>query len=699
MKLEKIEIKNFKGIVDESVSPTNFACLVGENNAGKSTVLQAIVFALNRPSQLPAELFYDPDQAIEFDMQFTGIGDGDMARLAEDVRTKYDDIIVGGELRLTVRYRVGVKVEMTTSRKVPTEPRYQDGSLAEAFKGKTGAAVREVLSETYGEFDASGLNSPNATAAKAFLRDCIADLPSDQFTSADSPLPSGIPASISNLLPEPIYIPAVKNLSDDLKTTQTTSFGRLLALLLEDMEPDLAAINQSLNQLQALLNRTDEGGQPVDQRHDKVRALETSVEDLLRENFPAVKVELSIPRPELKTILSAAQIYVDDGSRDLIDNKGDGIKRSLTFALLQAYVAKLRGRAAGTQTVQPRPLIFLFEEPELYLHPKSQRVLFRTLSKISESFQVLVTTHSPLFFAPGITAAFVRVAKESGNPKPRGRLYPVNFALDAQSAEVFRLARFENADAAFFSRRVVFFEGESDDAYCRHVAGLANSQWDFDGTNTAMVRVSGKGNFAKFRAFFEAFGIEVKIVADLDVLFDGYQHLGAPPICTTMKATALQTVDRRLAALGTPCEPSPRQIRDRVHQASWQQRYEEAKATLRKAQAGEALDTEKLSDFDRLFTWENDVGRQRVCKEDREAALSLVPLLDALRSHGICVLSKGAIEDYYPAAVSASGAKPSRALSACASVTTAEEVRALSAPLGDGREPELYEIFAEIFRA
>ncbi|AXF23442.1 hypothetical protein CUJ89_23775 [Burkholderia pyrrocinia] len=43
----------------------------------------------------------------------------------------------------------------------------------------------------------------------------------------------------------------------------------------------------------------------------------------------------------------------------------------------------------------------------------------------------------------------------------------MNFSLDLEKAETFRLAKFENADAAFFSRRVVLFEGESDDAYCR----------------------------------------------------------------------------------------------------------------------------------------------------------------------------------------------------------------------------------------
>jgi putative ATP-dependent endonuclease of OLD family len=125
----------------------------------------------------------------------------------------------------------------------------------------------------------------------------------------------------------------------------------------------------------------------------------------------------------------------------------------------------------------------LFEEPELYLHPRSQRILFATLGRISHTHQVVVTTHSSLFFAPGITASFVRVAKQDAAPKPVGQLFPVQFALDPTNAEVFRLTRFENTDAAFFSRRVVLFEGESDDAFCKHIAKILNPDWDFDRRN------------------------------------------------------------------------------------------------------------------------------------------------------------------------------------------------------------------------
>ena len=42
MKITNLHIKNFKGIKDQNYNLTNFDLLVGSNNSGKSTVLQAL---------------------------------------------------------------------------------------------------------------------------------------------------------------------------------------------------------------------------------------------------------------------------------------------------------------------------------------------------------------------------------------------------------------------------------------------------------------------------------------------------------------------------------------------------------------------------------------------------------------------------------------------------------------------------------
>jgi len=581
---------------------------------------------------------------------------------------------------------------------MPVDEKYRDDAIAAAFANKRVAgAILQALNENYPEFAEGAPQEPNIGSAKAHIKARIAALPRDCFQPYEGALPTGVSASVSALLPEPIYIPAVKNLTDDLKTTQSTSFGRLLGLLLDDMTPDLADITQALGQLNQFFNRDQRDAAVADNRHHKVRELETSVEGFLKENFPFVKVELRVPPPELRTILNNAQILIDDGSKDQVDNKGDGVKRSLTFALLQCYVQRLGENLNAGDGAAMSPLIFLFEEPELYLHPKSQQILFSTLERISRDYQVVVTTHSPLFFAPGATASFVRVAKEGADPKPVGRLHAVNFDQDNPKAEVFRMARYEHADAAFFSRRVILFEGESDDVFFEHVAKLLNQNWDFKTMNVAMVRVSGKGNFQRFRQFFEAFGIDVKIVADLDAFFEGFHLLGNFDNIRDERQAAIQTVDARVAALDIKAEPASRQIKDKVTSDTWKRRYESAKGALRTAQQNGQIDDDTLTLIDGLFTWEAYTARVRACRQDQEARAALIPALTQLRSHGVHILSRGAIEDYYPDGTLASGPKPERALDACQRLLTREAATACSDPLGRGEDPELVVICRDLF--
>ncbi|GAA0707964.1 ATP-dependent nuclease [Dokdonella soli] len=699
MKLERIDISNFKGLQSASFEPKKFACLIGENNAGKSTVLQAIVHALNRPAKLPLGLHYDAALPIVFRLNFSGVTESHLRRLVEEHRAKITDLVEDGRLSLVVRYPPNEHVEVREIQRVPRDPRFLPDGITAAIGNRRGAALREAFVTAYPE-----VANPPQNWAMGAAKECLAmhikTLPAEEMETREAPLRSGIGPSITTLLPEPIYIPAVKNLADDMKTTQSTSFGRLLGLLMDDMELDLHQINAALASLNTLFNRTDGGGAQEDRRHAKVRSLESLVESLLRENFPQVKVQLHVPPPELKTILNSAQIFIDDGSKDLVDNKGDGIKRTLTFCLLQAYVQHSSQEPRDeADAAAERPLLFLFEEPELYLHPRSQRILFNTLARISETHQVAVSTHSPLFFAPGVTASFVRVAKRNANPKPVGELFPVAIDLNEPQAETFRLARFENADAAFFSRRVVLFEGESDDFFCAHVAKKLDEQWDFRAKNIAMVRVSGKGNFAKYRAFFEAFGIEVKIVADLDTLFEGFQHLNGGAAAAALRATAIQAIDVRVDALAIRPEPNGEQIKDHVRKETWKQKWELARTTLRDIQAtAGAATAEQLRLLDELFVWGADTGRLKACLVDEDAHNALVDLLDELRRRGVCVLSRGAIEDYYPALANRSGPKPDCALRAAALVVDRAAALALCPGLSQGRRSELEEVFEELFR-
>lgn len=709
MKLSEISIKNFKGLREESFKPKSFSCLVGENNAGKSTVLQALVYALNHPKNIPVSMYYDENEPIVFKLKFEEVLEGDLNRLKQEHKTKMELLVYGGELTLTAKYTTAEGLEFLVSKLVPLEQSLREDAIKENFTGMRSAAqARTVIQENYPQYLAQLPENATPAQAKQYLNQRLNELEAEQFVYIDTTLPSGIPGSISALIPEPIYIPAVKNFEDDLKTTQSTSFGRLMGLLMSDLSPDLQDINDTLLDLKKRLNRyVDDNGATQDERLPKVVELENTIEGFLAENFPNVSVELEIPPPEIKTILNTAKIYIDDGSRDLIDNKGDGVKRSLTFSLLRAYVELLSRRNAeegnedpenrNAPVVSEKPLIFLFEEPELYLHPKAQRILFSTLATISNNFQTVITTHSPLFFEPGVTAQFVRVAKEEAEPKPIGKLYPVDFELDQENLNTFRMAKYGHSEAAFFSNHIVLYEGESDDFFFKHIAKTLNSEWSFADKNIALVEVGGKGNFSKFRKFFESFGLKVSILSDLDVLVKDFHHLGASAESTVQKGELLQTLNRRVDELAVSPQLTGRRVKKQCKNPLWIDKYETAKQVIEQVVDTGNATAQQIEIFNSLFEWEADESKYIVLTTDIQVKQELIALLARLRREGIYVLSIGAIEEYYPQGILGNISKPERALKFVEYITTREQAVLLSSPLGDDRSTEFEEIFSSIF--
>jgi putative ATP-dependent endonuclease of the OLD family len=156
MQLERIQIINFKGLRSVEFWPSSFGCLVGENNSGKCSVLQAIVHALTRSGQLAPGLYYDPAVPVEFRLVFTGVTHNHLLRLAEEHRARIGELLVGGKFELIVRYPPEQKCETTAVRRAPREQRYRDDSIVAALQGKRGDAVAEAVQESYPEL-AEGL--------------------------------------------------------------------------------------------------------------------------------------------------------------------------------------------------------------------------------------------------------------------------------------------------------------------------------------------------------------------------------------------------------------------------------------------------------------------------------------------------------------------------------------------------------------
>jgi len=98
-----------------------------------------------------------------------------------------------------------------------------------------------------------------------------------------------------------------------------------------------------------------------------------------------------------------------------LEDLGQGTQRLIVASILKAYLDILIEKGINTG----KPILILFEEPEIYLHPRLKRTLNETLEKISiqDNHQVIITTHDSYFVFPNFDSknkVIVSFVKEDG---------------------------------------------------------------------------------------------------------------------------------------------------------------------------------------------------------------------------------------------------------------------------------------------
>lgn len=700
MRISRVHVSNFRGLRDLAIPMSTFGCIIGENNAGKSSVLQALEVFFNGPS-LKGSDFFNPERSVRVEVAFEEIKGEDLARLAEEHRGRIENAMQGGRIVLSRTYEAPGKGVLKQVDDIPKDLRFRSDSLAELVAKKSGPELKEAALFTFPELAGILSAKPTQKEIKQAVSELAAELPASERVSGDIDLVTGMESSIRALLPEVIYIPAVKELSDDLKTTESASFGKLLAILFDQINHQLSDVDALFGKLRSYLNvETLPDGTAVDGRLAEVKEIEGLVQGNLQAAFPDTEVSIEIPPPDLRSVLSNASISIDDGVRGTFKSKGDGLRRSVTFAILRSY-AELRSKARATQAgTAPRPYLLLFEEPELFLHPRAQHQLFDALRIFAQDNHVLVSTHSTAFYSPQATGTFIKIAKDRTTSPPSSKAYPVDLS-HFKAKDQFQMIRQENNDAAFFSDRVLLVEGDSDHILIPHIARVLNDDWDFGKRSVAIARVNGKASIERYRNFFEGFGVAVSVLVDLDALAEGFGKLGASPGAVEKHHALMMRVGESVAAdAGEAQDLSNNQLRKVRESPSMKELWGDAKRFGDLFAAGDCEWSELRSRVEDFFF-------RAVTRDPRVLAVKESPteeirrakevLITHLRGEGIYVLERGSIEDYYPSSMA--GDKLTGAQKFCDEYSTAQPMRELWARADDVEECEFDLIFRSFFEA
>ena len=522
MQIERIAIHNYRSIADLTLECGALVTLLGPNNHGKSNVLCALEFALSTSAKPVIEDFFlhrgSSDDTLWVEITFS--------KLTDQEANTFKRYVLSNN---TIQIRKTAQIS--------------DGAIDTAYNGWIEQPTQEWLQTDH--------------ASEFTGRDKVKDIPlidfvpaSGRITKANTEeaqqkfieqnrnelefakqLETGPLLGQKNVgggvLPEFFLIPAVRDLTDEIKVKSTTTFGRLMNRAVREMaerDPRFIEARQQLETVITSLNARDtEGDSP-----SELAALEKSIEGELA--AWGVSVDIEVTPPELERLFElGTDIQLHDGVRTTADRKGHGLQHAMIFALFRSWAATLRADRApdATGEVTPRKqsdsVIFAMEEPELFLHPHAQRRLSDSLREIAETpqHQVFLCTHSTHFVDLARYNEVAIVTKSDPKEGSSARQCTEDlFAGEEVAARKkrFHMAQWINPDRGemFFARQVVFVEGETEKMTIPYL-GKKLGLFDAD---VSLIDCGAKHNLPLYIVIAKAFGIPYLVVHDEDPLPD-----------------------------------------------------------------------------------------------------------------------------------------------------------------------------------
>ncbi len=462
-----LHIENFRACRNVTLPLDSYTPLVGQNNAGKSTVLEAIRWVL-KPSALKATDFNESQQPVIVAACVDGIDD--------DVLT----LIPSANHRRAI------------------EPYCRGGRL-------------------WIRVTATGTSAKSNTQEVWQVDECPHDGVPDHWRS----YPSGLPQAVSSLLPEPLHVLAMHDIGEDLGKAKTGT--TIKGLLDEIMKPLLEAHGELTTALDTIRNVLTTNG---DQRSDHLQQFDTSATDALENFFPGLALDLDLQVVDIKEFFKAGDLHVTDtvsGDRRRFDQMGTGAQRAIQMALIR-YLADVR----RTEDDRLSRRLLLIDEPELYLHPQGVRRLREALKTLSSAgFQIVFSTHSPLMLSRENAPNTVIVGNtiDDGVTARKPMSQAVQDALEDAESQSQTLFELGNLVDIYFADRVVLCEGKTD----RRLLPLAYErlyQRSPDLDHIAFVSVGGCNSFAKALSVLSAMDIRSCAIADLDFAYTNARKSG-----------------------------------------------------------------------------------------------------------------------------------------------------------------------------
>ncbi|RPF49391.1 putative ATP-dependent endonuclease of OLD family [Thermodesulfitimonas autotrophica] len=533
MRLCNLRIKNYRSIVDSGdIRIEPFQIFVGENNAGKSNILKAIdVFLAPGAGGVQESNFFDKSQPIVITCMFTG--------LTPEERRALRPYLLGDKLILE-KHLVAQTEEKTGKVKVVAEyhgyvakPKDWWLSVEGVIAEKGDKPNWRQVAEENGILEYVSRDGKVTKASyEAGLRRLLQERDDVEY---EDPTPGnsqalGLQPVLLSHLPGFYLLPAITDYSNEIdRRSSSTVFRRLMGDLADRIiktDPRYSEIELSLQRIKNLLNPPESGeDRPEDlKRLDVLSKIEETLQKTIVRLMPSVNsVCLKVMMEGTRDLfLQGVSLKVDDGVLTDVLEKGHGLQRSVVFGLLQTLIMNQRGQLLPLgegETESFRPIILAIEEPELYIHPQMQRLVFGVLREFSESDQVIYTTHSPAFVdvadyhCIGVTRKDTVEAGTHVYQCDPGVLGSPEEKKGFQFLNSFGLEQ----NQLFFAKKVILVEGEQDSIAIMSAGRKLGLFKEFPEEIGYTIIIAGnKQEIPKFQKLLNAFQLPYIVWLELD---------------------------------------------------------------------------------------------------------------------------------------------------------------------------------------
>jgi len=471
MRLEKLLVKNFRGYKDETILDiANLTALIGKNDAGKSTLLEALeIFFNNKLIVCEREDLSVSCTSSERNIEISCIFSGFPPVLTIDSASETaldSEYLLNNEGFLQIKKTfscTAAKPKAVTSIvcEHPTTNYYDDLLQLKQTDLKARLDLLNI--------EKNGIDLRNNALIRGAIWNHCDELNLQEreinVNDAESKKIFGVLET---------YLPSFALFQSDRSSNDSDK---------EITDPMSVAVSQALLGLESEMNKIKEEvrRKTMESATRTLEKLKEMNQDLADSLLPEFKTE-----PKFDSLFKLS-IKSDDGIS--INKRGSGVRRLI---LLNFFRAEAERKLSENE--KQSNIIYAFEEPETSQHPSHQRMLVESFLKLSEkeNCQVLLTTHTPAL-GELLPLDSLRLVTKDNNKKNI-----IKQGLDEIYHEIAETLGVLSATIPNSAGGIILVEGKSDFIFLNHLCELLKEGGKIVSTlnekNIALVPVGGCDN-------------------------------------------------------------------------------------------------------------------------------------------------------------------------------------------------------------